>query len=41
MPISGASGKGNLIIRFKIDFPKYLDDTQKAGLEKILGSGAE
>jgi DnaJ-class molecular chaperone len=36
MPIPKGSTKGNMILKFHIEFPKSLDQTQKEDLKKIL-----
>ena len=37
MPVSKRPGeKGDLRVRFDIQFPRYLNDKQKEGIKKIL-----
>ena len=38
MPVTKAPGTfGNMIVKFTVDFPKFLTDDQKAQLRTVLG----
>jgi DnaJ-class molecular chaperone len=36
MPIKSSAGRGRLIIKFHIDFPKYLQNEAKEALVELL-----